>query len=76
MELSSSLRLKNWSRNGAIFGLVVALLDMTGWRGSLYAPWSDPNGPIMNALQMLGSIIGGAFMFLLAAFIVNLATKD
>lgn len=72
----SLTRLKRWTRNGAVFGILMAILDLTGWRGEIYAPWDAPNGLATNVGYIVGAIVGGAFLFLLAAVVVNLFVRD
>ena len=69
-------RLKSWSRNGAIVGLIIAIADFSGWRGQSYVGWGEPGGIVTNLSYMFGSVIGGAFLFLLAALVVNLFARD
>lgn len=76
MKSSRILRLTKWARNGAIFGLTIALLDFTGWRGQNYVPWDSSSGIAINMSYILGSVLGAAFLFLIAAFVANLVAKD
>lgn len=76
MKSSSILRLTKWSRNGAIFGFIITLLDFTDWRGQKYVSWDSANGTALNMSYIIGSVLGAAFLFLIAAFVVNLITKD
>jgi len=54
----------------------MAILDLTGWRGQTYFPWDDSNGLAMNIAYIVGAIVGGAFLFLLAAVVLNLFARD
>jgi len=76
MKSTNLSRLKKWARNGAVLGLIVTLLDLTGWRGQKFLDWGTQDGALENIGMILGSVIGGAFLFLIAAVVVNLATRD
>jgi hypothetical protein len=76
MGPQSLSRLKSWTRNGAIFGVLMLILDLTGWRGQTFVPWDAPNGVATNVGYIVGGIVGGAFIFLLAAVVVNLFVRD
>lgn len=69
------LRLRRWARNGAIFGMAMAAIDamFPTWRGhTTYVPWTYPDGVAANMGHLVGAVMGGAFLFLLAALVVNL----
>jgi len=59
-------RVERWSKNGVYFAIVIALLDFTGWRGDVYS------GSLPNSIgYFIGSIIGGAILFGIAALMAN-----
>jgi len=76
MKSSNSSRLRNWSRYGAVFGIIIAIADFTGWRGQNYVPWGEAGGTITNISYIIGATIGGTFLFLLAALVVSLFARD
>ena len=65
-----------WARNGAIFGIVAALADMTGWRGQTYAAWDGTLAIFFNLSYIGGMVAGGALLFFLAAVICRLFTRE
>lgn len=76
MDTQNLDRLKSWTRNGAVFGILMAIIELTEWRGQTYVPWDAPNGVATNVGYIVGAIVGGAFLFLLAAVVVNLFVRD
>lgn len=68
-----SKRVYRWAKNGAIFGLLLALADLTGWRGAIYP---ENAGAVVIAGQMIGSMVGGAIMFSIPAMITTLILRD
>jgi hypothetical protein len=81
-EINKKSRLERWPKYGALFGAAIAILDLTGWRGDVYS------GSLINSIgYSVGSIMGGAILFGLAAlfaiglgFVINkisgLVNKD
>jgi hypothetical protein len=59
-----------------VFGLVVALVDLTGWRGQTYAPWGSTLAIFGNLTYMGGMVAGGALLFFLAAVACRLFTRQ
>jgi len=65
-ELNKKPRLERWSKNGAFFGVAVALLDLTGWRGDVYS------GSLVPSIgHFVGTIIGGAILFSIPVLLAN-----
>ncbi len=48
-----------WARNGALFGLAVSLLDLTGWRGPMFQSWT---GSSANIAENVSVFAGSALM--------------
>jgi len=51
------------------------MVDMTGWRGPLYLPW-EGSAAASNVGQIVGSVIGGVLLFLIAALVRQTVTKE
>lgn len=71
MRDTNLLRLKTWTRNGAIVGLIAALLNTMVLEKGGYEPFSIP-----NFAYIFGHIAGAALLALLAAAVANALTKD
>jgi len=68
-------RAVRWTRNGAIVGLVLAVLEAGGFWGDGYMAWEGA-GIAANLGSIAGSIIGSALIFLLAAVVTNFFAKN
>ncbi len=64
--------MRRWTVRGAFFGAAVAALDLTGWRGPTYLPLEAPDAVFYNGGRVLGMVVGGAFLGLIAAFVRSL----
>ena len=63
-------RLRKWTRNGAIVGLVAAFLNLALLGKGGYEPFS-----IMNFSYIFGHVAGAAVLGLLATAVINMFTK-
>lgn len=63
-DISASLapikksRFERWSKNGIYLGFIIAMLDLTGWRGDIY------NGNAASSIgHIVGTVIGSVIIF-------------
>lgn len=70
------LRAWRWAKKGAVFGIIVAITDLTGWRGINYIPMNNGLDILLNLAHGFGSMFGGALFFGLAGAIVSLFAKN
>jgi hypothetical protein len=71
----SDIRLR-WARNGAVFGAILAAADAMGWRGQKYESWTSAEGIVDNLGLITGAIVGGAVIFLIAAVIRQMFSRE
>jgi hypothetical protein len=71
----SSIR-KRWVKNGAIFGIIIFLIDQTGWRGNSIEQRYGHAYYNLAIYVVIGNILGGAFLGFVAASIRRLFTKE
>lgn len=64
-------RLQRWAKLGIYFGLLYGLFGLTGLLGDMYVELGDPRMLPTNIGVLIGSVIGGAIMFGIAAVVVN-----
>ena len=61
--------LRRWTARGGFFGAAVAALDFTGWRGPVFLPLEAQDAVLYNGGLILGMVIGGAVLGLLASLV-------
>ena len=64
--------MKRWPLYGAIVGLVITILNRMGWWGSPAAPQSTAEA----FGNIAGGMVGGALLFLIAAYVANFLIRD
>jgi hypothetical protein len=67
-------RLRRWTRVGAITGLLLAAIDLIfpGWLGQVSTvSRSSPDGAAESIGHLIAGLIGGAFLFFIAALVAN-----
>lgn len=58
----------HWMKVGATVGLLIAVLDLTGWRGQVYWSWDSPSGLGHNVGYFAGvALVAGFIGFILGA---------
>jgi hypothetical protein len=60
-----------WTRNGAIFGFLVAASDLLEWRGQKYVPWTRADEIAGNLGQFAGLMMMAALVGLVLALIFD-----
>lgn len=73
---NKNTRAWQWAKYGAIFGLLVAVIDLTGWRGMYLEPFMHESHFYRNMGIASGSVFGWAILFGIAAVITNLFVED